>query len=229
MTITGVILAAGRGERMRPLTLYMPKPLMPIPGGRLVIQDAIERLMPLKPRRIYIVTHYMAELVSDAVRRLNPTYGNMLEVINHDKLLGTAGHLYFLKDTVNDDDLVIVENGDVVANADLTRVVKHHVDRGLDVTIVGHRMSVQLRYGVLNINSEGLVTSWVEKPTIDVVVSTGNYVIRGKFIKLLNGEYMDMNDYVNLIIGRGGKVGVYLIDKFIDIGTTSDYMKLWCT
>ncbi|MDT7902999.1 MAG: sugar phosphate nucleotidyltransferase, partial [Caldivirga sp.] len=67
MAVLGVVLAAGKGERLRPLTLYVPKPLMPIPGGRLAIQDAIDRLLPLRPVRIYIVAHYMAHLIKDSV------------------------------------------------------------------------------------------------------------------------------------------------------------------
>jgi len=228
VAVLGVVLAAGKGERLRPLTLYVPKPLMPIPGGRLAIQDAIDRLLPLRPTRIYVVAHYMAHLIKDSVDHLNRAYGGLLETVIHDRLLGTAGHLYFLNGIVNDDDLVVVENGDVIAKVNMADAVSKHVSRGLDVTVIGYRAGVQLRYGVLNVNDEGLVESWVEKPTINVTISTGNYIIRGRFIRLLKGEFMDMNDYINLIIRSGGRVGVYLADSFIDIGTVDDYLSLWC-
>ncbi|WP_291767695.1 nucleotidyltransferase family protein [Caldivirga sp. UBA161] len=227
MAVFGVVLAAGKGERLRPLTLYVPKPLMPIPGGRLAMQDAVERLLPLKPVRIYVITHYMAELILDAVKRMNLTYNGLLEAIIHDKLLGTAGHLYFLGNLVKDDDIVVVENGDVIADVNMVDAVNFHMEKNLDMTIIGYRAGFQLRYGVLE--TEGYeVKAWVEKPTINLTISTGNYIIKGKLLRLLNGGFIDMNDYVNLIIRRGGRVGAYLVNKFVDIGTVDDYLKLWC-
>ncbi len=228
VAIFGVVLAAGKGERLRPLTLYVPKPLMPIPGGRLAMQDAVDRLLPLKPTKIYIVAHYMSELVLDAVKHLNMTYNGLLEAVIHDKLLGTAGHLYFLSSLVKDDDIVVVENGDVIANVNMVDAVNFHLEKNLDMTIIGYKASLQLRYGVLE-TQDYVVKAWVEKPTINFTISTGNYIIKGKLLRLLNGGFIDMNDYVNLIIRRGGRVGVYLVDKFVDIGTVDDYLKLWCT
>ena len=228
VAIFGVVLAAGKGERLRPLTLYVPKPLMPIPGGRLAMQDAVDRLLPLKPTKIYIVAHYMSELVLDAVKHLNMTYNGLLEAVIHDKLLGTAGHLYFLNSLVKDDDIVVVENGDVIADVNMVDAVNFHLEKNLDMTIIGYKASLQLRYGVLE-TQDYVVKAWVEKPTINFTISTGNYIIKGKLLRLLNGGFIDMNDYVNLIIRRGGRVGVYLVDKFVDIGTVDDYLKLWCT
>lgn len=228
MAVLGVVLAAGKGERLRPLTLYVPKPLMPIPGGRLAMQDAVERLLPLRPVKIYVVAHYMAELIMDAVRHLNKAYNGLLETVVHGELLGTAGHLYFLSSLVKDDDIVVVENGDVIANVNMVDAVNYHLRRNLDMTIIGYRAGVQLRYGVLN-TEDDVVKAWVEKPTIYFTISTGNYIIKGGLLRLLNGGFIDMNDYVNLIIKEGGRVGVYLVDHFMDIGTVDDYLKLWCS
>lgn len=228
MTIYGVILAAGKGERLRPYTLYVPKPIMPMPDGRLVIEDAIARLMEVKPAKIYVVVHYMAGLVEDTVAKLNKAYGGLLEVTKHDRLLGTAGHLYFLNNIVDDGDLVVVENGDVVLRANMVEALRNHLDKGLDMTIIGYPAEVKLRFGVIKVGEGGLVESWDEKPTLRFIVSTGNYIVKGRLIRLLKGEYVDMNDFVNSVIRSGGKVGVYMAEEFIDIGTVDDYLGLWC-
>jgi NDP-sugar pyrophosphorylase family protein len=223
--IYGVVLAAGLGERLRPLTLSIPKPLLPTIDGP-VMMGAIRKLLRINAKT-YVVLHYMADLAIPAVKSIGKSMNADIGIVVHDKLMGTAGHLGFLKGTVNDDDVVIVANGDIVMDEGFEGMLSHHLEKGWDMTIMVTRVKQQVRFGVLELDENGELIKWSEKPILEFPISAGNYALRGKAIKELPDSFIDMDAFVKLLLNKGYRVGSYEAGgSKRDVGTMDDYLNL---
>lgn len=113
-----IILTAGLGERLRPLTYLVPKPYLPLRNG-LIIEHILNwvREQGLNYTDIIVVTAYMADKVVSLLGDALPG----VKFVVADQLLGTAGQLWYVRDLVNDDDDVIVINGDVLTDLPLAK------------------------------------------------------------------------------------------------------------
>ncbi|MGC8597728.1 MAG: nucleotidyltransferase family protein [Thermocladium sp.] len=223
--IYGVVLAAGLGERLRPLTLSIPKPLLPTIDGP-VMMGAIRKLLSINAKT-YVVLHYMADLAIPAVKSIGKSMNADIGIVIHDKLMGTAGHLGFLKGVVNDDDAVIVANGDIVMDEGFEGMLSRHLERGWDMTIMVTRVKQQVRFGVLELDENGELIKWSEKPVLEFPISAGNYVLRGKAIKELPDSFIDMDAFVKLLLSKGYRIGSYEASgSKRDVGTMDDYLSL---
>lgn len=217
-----VILTAGLGERLRPLTYLVPKPYLPLRDG-LIIERILRWVWEqgLNYDEIIVVTAYMAERI---ISMLSGVLRGVKFIVA-DKLLGTAGQLWYVKNEVNDNDDVIIINGDIITNISLSKALEFHKSSGADITIVSVKYKLTARYGVLDIGPNGEFKSWIEKPTITLPIVTGIYVMRGSFIRRLTEKKLDMNRYVESVQSTGGKVMVYISDsEYIDIGVLQDYL-----
>ncbi|MFB6470696.1 MAG: NDP-sugar synthase [Vulcanisaeta sp. AZ3] len=217
-----VILTAGLGERLRPLTYLVPKPYLPLRDG-LIIERILRWVWEqgLNYDEIIVVTAYMAERI---ISMLSGVLRGVKFIVA-DKLLGTAGQLWYVKNEVNDNDDVIIINGDIITNIPLSKALEFHKSSGADITIVSVKYKLTARYGVLDIGPNGEFKSWIEKPTITLPIVTGIYVMRGSFIRRLTEKKLDMNRYVESVQSTGGKVMVYISDyEYIDIGVLQDYL-----
>ncbi|GGP21010.1 hypothetical protein GCM10007981_11390 [Thermocladium modestius] len=223
--IYGVVLAAGLGERLRPLTLSIPKPLLPTPDGPVML-GSMRKLAEVSSK-VYVVLHYMADLAIPAVKSMGRALGLDVGIVVHDRLMGTAGHLGFLKGVVGDEDLVVVANGDIVIDEGFRGLLDSHVSGRWDMTIMTSKLRQPIRFGVLDFSESGELIKWREKPTLELSISAGNYVIGGRAIKELPDSFIDMNDFVNLLLSKGYRVGGYEARGVKrDVGTMDDYLAL---
>jgi NDP-sugar pyrophosphorylase family protein len=147
--------------------------------------------------------------------------GIRIEYAHESAPLGTAGPL------ANIDHLTetfLVMNGDILTDLDYAGLVKHHQDSGAIRTIATHKRTVKIDFGVLE-TVDGAVSKYVEKPTLDYVVSMGIYVMEPKvrgFIK--HGEYLDLPDLVRLLLAAGERVKAYPFEgRWLDIGRQEDF------
>ncbi len=220
--VKAVILTAGLGERLRPLTYLVPKPYLPLRDG-LVIERILTWLknQGLRYSDVIIVTAYMADKVVSFIGDTMPG----VRFVIADQLLGTAGQLWYVRDYVGVNDDVVIVNGDVLTNIALPRALEFHRSRGADVTIVSVRYRLPTRYGVLEVGPNGEFRGWVEKPTITLPIVTGIYIVRGFIIKWLSRERLDMNRYIERLVALGRRVFVYVDDSdyYVDLGVHSDY------
>ena len=208
----GVVLAAGLGTRLRPLTFLVPKPLVPV-HNRAMIDYVVEWLRANGVRRIVVVGGYMG----DVLRRYLAEYWPDVEYVQSRRLLGTAGQLFYASHLV--DETAVVVNTDVVTNLDLGPVAKLHRETGADMTIVARVVRSRLRFGVLELDGTRLVR-WVEKPEVSHVVATGIYLVEPRVIRRLGEEYVDMDALANSL----SNVHVYVAREaeFYDLGTLED-------
>ena len=220
--IKAVILTAGLGERLRPLTYLVPKPYLPLRDG-LIIERILNWIASqgLKYDDVIVVTAYMADKVVALLSNLMPG----VKFVVADQLLGTAGQLWYVRDLINDDDDVIVINGDVLTNVSLMKALDYHRSSNADVTIVSVRYKLTARYGVLDIGPNGEFRGWLEKPVITLPIVTGIYVMRGSLIRKLGKERLDMNKYVENLRQNGARIMVFLADAdYVDLGVPQDYL-----
>ncbi|ADN50900.1 nucleotidyltransferase family protein [Vulcanisaeta distributa] len=217
-----VILTAGLGERLRPLTYLVPKPYLPLRDG-LIIEYILNwvKSQGFKYDDVIIVTAYMADKVISLL-------GNLISGVKFviaDQLLGTAGQLWYVRDFIYDNDDVIIINGDVLTDVPLAKALDYHRSSNADVTIISIRYRLTARYGVLDVSPSGEFRGWLEKPTITLPIVTGIYIMKGSLIKRLSKERLDMNKYVEYLRQSGMRIMVFLTDgNYVDLGVPQDYL-----
>ncbi len=215
-----VILAGGKGARLRPYTMILPKPLMPI-GEMPVLEVVLRQLRVAGFREVTIAVGYLAELLQaffgDGERlRLKIKYS--LE----DKPLGTVGPLKIINDLP---ETFLVMNGDVLTNLDYRAIVNFHKRQESIVTIATYKREVQVGFGVLEVDEEGFLLGYTEKPTLNYTVSMGIYVVKYDALKYVpEGKHFDLPDLVQTLIERGERVVSYPFGGYwLDIGRPDDY------
>ncbi|GAB6944347.1 nucleotidyltransferase family protein [Vulcanisaeta sp. JCM 14467] len=220
--IKAIILTAGLGERLRPLTYLVPKPYLPLRDG-LIIERILSWVLSqgLKYDDVIVVTAYMADKVISILGNSMPG----IKFVVADQLLGTAGQLWYVKELINDNDDVIVINGDVLTNVSLVKALDYHKLSNADMTIVSIKYKLTARYGVLDIGPNGEFKGWLEKPVITLPIVTGIYIMKGLLIRKLSKERLDMNKYVEDLRQNNARIMVFLADAdYVDLGVPQDYL-----
>lgn len=218
--VRAVILAGGKGTRLRPLTTVLPKPLVPL-GNKPIIEVLMRRLSSLGISKITICTGYLSELIM-AVCGNGEKYGLDIEYTKEDNPLGTAGPLALLKHLT---DPFIVMNGDLLTTLNFKTMIEDHIEKKADMTIGVYKRDVRIDFGVVESNEKSEFTNFIEKPTYHYEVSMGVNVINKDMMKLIpNNAYFDMPDLVLKIHNEGGKVNCFRQDCYwLDIGRMDDY------
>ena len=216
-----VILAGGKGTRLRPLTAVFPKPLVPI-GDKPILEILLTKLKNHEFTDAVISTGYLAELIM-AVCGDGKKYGMNLTYVNEESPLGTAGSLSLTSDLTDD---FIVMNGDLLTTLNLKSMIAYHKEQQADVTIGTHRREIKIDFGVVD-TEDGIFQGFREKPTFNHDVSMGVNVLSSRVLKYVNeNTYLDMPDLILKVHEQGGKVCCYNEDCYwLDIGRMDDYAK----
>ncbi|MBX0322950.1 nucleotidyltransferase family protein [Halomicroarcula sp. F13] len=207
----GVVLAAGEGTRMRPLTAEQPKGLVDV-AGRPLLAHGFDALRSVGVDRVVVVVGYRG---ADVVEHFGDSYrGTPLEYVRQDDRLGTAHALAQALPVV--DPPLIVLNGDNVCRANLDAVVRHHRESDAAATLLVERMSRETarQTGVVETDAEGRVTGLVEKPDDppSTLVTRGFYAFGGAIGLAIDevtpsarGEY-ELADAVDLLVQADQRV-----------------------
>jgi NDP-sugar pyrophosphorylase family protein len=219
-----VILAGGRGTRLRPFTASFPKPLVPL-GDRPVIELLIRNLVSAGICDITLTLGHLAELVQAYFhnrRRLPPQLN--LDYVVEDEPTGTAGSLALVPGL---NDTFLVMNGDLLTDLDFNRLIAFHREQGAALTIATHRRHVKIDLGVLEFDETAAITNYIEKPEHSYYVSMGVYVYEPEVLNhVAPGEYLDFPDLVLRLLAERQRVSAYLSDcLWLDIGRPDDYAR----
>ncbi|MFO7661684.1 MAG: sugar phosphate nucleotidyltransferase [Chloroflexota bacterium] len=215
-----VILAGGKGTRLKPYTTILPKPLMPI-GDMPILEILLRQIKRAGIQEAVLTVGHLAELLrlffQDGER-----LGMRIAYSYEDKPLGTAGPLSLVEGL---DESFLVANGDVLTTLPLAELIAYHYDSRATATIAMHRRQVYIDLGVIQQNDEGRVTGYIEKPTYDFMVSMGIYVFEPRVLDFIqNNLYLDFPDLVKRLITAGEKVVGYPFDGYWqDLGRPDDY------
>lgn len=219
-----VILAGGKGTRLRPYTATFPKPLVPI-GDKPILEVILRQLSNQGLKRVSLAVGHLSELIRAYVDR-NKFARTHLEIDYYEEetATGTAGSLANIEGLT---DSFLVMNGDVLTNLDYRELVAAHEETGAAMTIAAHTKQERVDLGVLEADATGRLRDYIEKPVNEYEVSMGVYVYAPRALSYIKpGSYMDLPDLVKVLIAAGEHVHVHRNDAFwLDIGRPDDYAK----
>ncbi len=215
-----VILAGGRGTRLAPYSVILPKPLMPL-GDRPILEILIGQLRHFGISELTIAVGYLAELI-EAYFGDGSKFGVNITYSREKEPLGTAGPLGLIAGL---DEPFLVMNGDLLTNLDYRVLADSHSQGGAMCTIAMYRRQVQISLGVMEVDDANRLVDYIEKPTYDYRVSMGVYVFGPGVLHYINrGEYLDFPDLIGLLLRDGQPVlGVPFDGYWLDIGRHEDY------
>lgn len=218
-----VILAGGKGTRLRPFTASFPKPLVPL-GDMPILEVVLRQLQTQGFTRVTLAVGHLADLIRAFVAQHKDLGATMhIDFVGEDEPTGTAGSLANIPDL--DDDTFLVMNGDVLTDLDYRALIDVHTARGAAMTIAGHQQERRIELGVLETQADGELTNYIEKPSYNYNCSMGVYVYSKRARDLIEpGTYLDFPDLVLRLLERGELVHVHTSGAFwLDIGRPEDY------
>jgi NDP-sugar pyrophosphorylase family protein len=223
-TTKAVILAGGKGARLRPYTSVLPKPLMPL-GDRAILEIVIRQLARQGFVDITLSVGHLAHVI-EAVFGDGSNHDVELTYVREDEPLGTAGSLRLVDGL---DDTFLMLNGDLVTTFDFRKLIEaHRASRNL-LTIATRERSVDMDYGVLTVEpgagSASQIVAFTEKPRMDVTVSMGIYALDPKALSFIPSDgYFDFPDLVHNLLAANAPVGAFAYHGlWLDIGRQEDY------
>jgi NDP-sugar pyrophosphorylase family protein len=218
-----IVLAGGRGSRLRPYTVVLPKPLIPV-GDRPVLDIVVRQLRRAGFERLTVATGYLAELI-EAFFDDGGAYGIAIDYFRETRPLGTVGSLALIDGL---DEPFLVMNGDVLTDLDYRQLMTDHAASDAIATIATSRREIEVSLGVLRFADDQdptRLTDYDEKPRIDYEASMGVYCFSPRVIEHIErGERIDFPDLILRLIGAGETVRAWRSnDYWLDIGRHEDY------
>lgn len=215
-----LVLAGGRGTRLAPFTAVIPKPLLPV-GDRPILDTVLRQLKGYGFERIILAVSYLQEIF-EAVIGSGERYGLAISYLRESEPLGTAGALSLVEPF---GEHLLVMNGDVLTTLDFDKFLRFHEQRQAAFSVALSRRRVDIDYGIIRVNAEYHVVDYLEKPSLDYLVSTGVYAVAARALSYLErGRAIDMPDLVGRLLAADELVQAYPYDGYwLDIGRQSDY------
>jgi dTDP-glucose pyrophosphorylase len=222
LPVEAVLMAGGKGERLRPLTEKTPKPLLKL-GNKAIIEYNINNLSKFGIENVYISVKYLADQIVDYLGD-GEKYGLNIRYIREDEPLGTLGAVTLVDHY--ESDTVLVMNSDLFTNLNLEEFYNHYMEEGADMAIATFPYVVSVPYGVLNIENSS-VTSVAEKPTYTYHASAGMYLIKKEYFNLIpKNTFYNATDLMDLLFSMQKKITYFpIVGYWIDIGKPDDYKK----
>lgn len=219
-----VIMAGGKGTRLKPITNVIPKPLIPI-GDKTILETILDQFEEIGCTKFYMSVNYKADMMKYYLGQLEHKYD--IEFFQEVKPLGTIGSVSLLKDKINTP--FFVSNCDSINEQDYRDVYDYHVKNHNDLTIVTMVKSFRIPYGVIETGEDGLMVSLSEKPELTYQVNTGVYILNPSCIdEIPEGEFFHITQLMEKIKARGGRVGCFPVSEHAwkDMGEWPEYLKM---
>lgn len=221
LPLTAILMAGGKGERLRPMTLTRPKPLLEI-DGKAIIDYNVELLAAVGITDITVTTRYLAEQIKEHFSR--PVAGVEVKCVEETEPLGTIGAAQ-LVDGRRADGATLIMNSDLLTTIRLEEMWERHLDTNAAITIAAIPYVVSVPYAILGVNEDGAVASIEEKPTYSHYANAGIYIINNRLLERIpRDQRYDATDLVEQAIADGERVTYYPISgTWIDIGSPTDF------
>jgi NDP-sugar pyrophosphorylase family protein len=210
-----VVMAGGRGERLRPITDALPKPMIKV-AGRPILERIVLHLVGFGIRRIFLSINYMGDMIESYFKD-GTALGCNIEYVKEEKPLGTGGALSLLPE--KPDHPVLLLNGDLLTQFNVGNMLAFHVDGGFKATMGVHEYVHTIPYGV--VEQEGdRITGVREKPTQTWIANAGIYVFEPSLVERVPQDtYFPLPTLVEECLDRGEAVGAFPIkEDWIDVG-----------
>lgn len=217
-----LILAGGKGARLRPYTTVLPKPLMPV-GDYPILEIILRQLSHAGVTRVILAVGYMSQLFQ-AFFQDGSRYGLDISYSFEEAPLGTAGPIALALDRLEDDFLVM--NGDLLTTLNYRRLLAFHTSQKAGATIGLHRREVKIDFGVIECDEANRLTAYREKPIWNFTVSMGINALNKRVVQpyLTPGKYLDLPDLMLRMRADGHPVLCYQEPcSWLDVGRLDDY------
>lgn len=219
LPLSAILMAGGKGERLRPLTLTTPKPLLEI-DGMPIIDYNVRNLSRAGITDVTVTTRYLASQIIDHFSK--PVFGIDVKCVVEENPLGTIGAASLISRSDEGDTLVM--NSDLLTTLSLEEMFLLHKTEKADVTIAAIPYSVSVPYAILATDGRE-VRSLEEKPTYSYYANAGIYIFSNRLLNsILPGTPTDAPELIEKAISEGGKIVFFPIDgTWIDIGSPADF------
>ncbi len=219
-----VIMAGGKGTRLKPITNVIPKPLVPV-GDKTILEVIMDQFESIGCHKFYMSINYKADILKYYLSQLDHEYD--IEFFMEDKPLGTIGSVSLLKGRITTP--FFVSNCDSINEQDYRDVWDYHVNNHNDMTIVTMVKSFKIPYGVIETGEDGLMIALKEKPEQTYQVNTGVYILNPDLIdEIPEGVFFHITHLMEKVKARGGRVGCFPVSErsWRDMGEWSEYLKM---
>lgn len=221
LPIDAVLMAGGKGERLRPLTEKTPKPLLEV-GGKCIIDHNIDRLISYGVNHIDVTVNYLAEQLEKHFA--TPRDGVRVRTFREPKFLGTIGSIKFVDTFYND--TVLVMNSDLFTNIDYEDFFLHFQQNDAEMSVAAVPYNISIELGILDLDGRN-VKGLIEKPKYNYYANAGIYLIKRRALaEIPDNTFFHATHLVEKLIAQGKKVVRYPLNgTWIDIGTPQEYQK----
>lgn len=218
-----IILAGGKGTRLRPYTYSLPKPLMPIGGEIPILGIILKQLKRNNFKKVTITINYLAKIFQ-AFFEDGKDWGIKIDYSLEKKSLGTVGPLTLIDDLP---ETFLVMNGDLLTDLNFKDFYEWHKKNNNDISVATFKRMTQNDSGVLYYDDDFNIYDFKEKPIEYHYISMGIYILNKTVIEPLNkNEKVGFDQLIKAAINNKLKTKAYLHDSYwLDIGCDSDYKK----
>jgi NDP-sugar pyrophosphorylase family protein len=221
LPVDAVLMAGGKGERLRPLTERTPKPLLKI-GDKAIIDYNVDSLITYGVENIHVTTNYLAEQLEEHF--IEERQGIKVHCVREKEFFGTIASVKLIPYIKNDE--IIVMNSDLFTNIDFEDFYRHFLEKDADMSVAAIPYSINVPYGIFELNGRN-IQRITEKPTYNYYANAGIYLIKKGLLDLIpDNMYYNATDFMDLLISHGKTVIRYpLVGYWIDIGKPADFQK----
>lgn len=222
--VSVVIMAGGKGTRMKPFTNILPKPLIPV-GDKSMLEVIMDEYNLYFQSKFQISVNYKANLIKAYLEDFIKMYD--ISYVSERIPLGTGGALKYLEGKIESP--FFVSNCDILIKANYIDIYNDHLIKNNDITIVASLIHYKVPYGVCEIENGGELKCMVEKPEYDFLVNAGMYILNPDVLKLIpENEFYNITDLIDSVKSIGGKVGVFPVSEnsYSDSGQWEEYRNM---
>ena len=214
-----VLMAGGRGERLRPFTDSCPKPMLEV-NGKPILEIILQKCIDAGFSNFYISVNYLKDKIINYFDN-GKKWGININYLEEESFLGTCGCLSLLPHNLGND--IIVMNGDIITDLDLDRLIRFHQKSDNLMTVCSRFHRVRIPFAVLNTHQNSIVNI-TEKPLYEYQVNAGVYVLNTRCLERISGGFYNMTDLIEKLLYENENVGAFPIhENWRDIGNPSEF------
>lgn len=221
LPIDAVIMAGGKGERLRPLTLSTPKPLLKV-GDKCIIDYNVDALISYGMENISVTVNYLGEQLVEHYKEKRNNI--QVKCVREPNFLGTMGAVKIVDSFENDS--ILVMNSDLFTNIDYEDFYLHFMKNDADMSVAAVPYSINVPYGIFELSGRE-IKGVKEKPTYNYYANAGIYLIKKSLLDFIPDDvFYNATDFIEMLVSQGYKVVRFpLTGYWIDIGKHEDYQK----
>ena len=221
LPVDAVLMAGGKGERLRPLTEKIPKPLLTV-GDKAIIDHNVDRLISYGIKHISVTVNYLKEQIERHYSE--PRNGVQIVTVREPQFLGTIGSIRFVPTFFND--TVLLMNSDIFTNIDYEDFFLHFQQHDAEMSVAAIPYNVSIPYGILDLDGRN-IHGLLEKPKYTYYANAGIYLIKRRALnEIPENTFFNATDLVEKLIAEGKRVIRYPLNgTWIDIGNPQEYQK----